>query len=211
MAASLGLERVMTDSLNRLTRWLCGSFSNQQQAFENPPLYGHIHVRYRPLGQLAPRSLLIEQAYAIAPKEPYRIRVVRPLLCPEQGLKVMNYTLAEPQRFFGAIDDAELRAEIREEDLTHLEGCNYLVNDQGNHFSGSVEPGCRCRVRRKGRDSYLVSEFVLGDGSMETIDRGHDPDTHEQLWGSLPGPFLFERKEDWSDELLPLWGGLMQG
>ena len=77
----------MTESLNRRTRGLCGSFSNQQQAFENPPLYGHIHVRYRPLGQLAPRSLLIEQAYAIAPKEPYRIRVVRPLLCPEQGLK----------------------------------------------------------------------------------------------------------------------------
>ena len=38
----------MNDSLNRLTRWLCGSFNNQQQAFENPPLYGHIHVRYRP-------------------------------------------------------------------------------------------------------------------------------------------------------------------
>ena len=49
----------------------------------------------------------------------------------------MNYTLAEPQRF-GAIDDAELRAEIREDDLTYLEGCNYLVIDQGDHFSGSV-------------------------------------------------------------------------
>ena len=91
----------MTESLNRLTRWLRGSFSNQQQAFENPPLYGHIQVRYRPLGQLEPRSLLIEQAYAIAPKEPYRIRVVRPVLCPERGLTVMNYTLADPQRFSG--------------------------------------------------------------------------------------------------------------
>ena len=83
----------MTDSLNRLTRWLCGSFSNQQQAFENPPLYGHIHVRYRPLGQLAARSLLIEQAYAIAPKEPYRIRVVRPLLCPQQAVSYTHLTL----------------------------------------------------------------------------------------------------------------------
>ena len=201
----------MTDSLNRLTSWLCGSFSNQKQAFENPPLYGHIQVRYRPLGQLEPRSLLIEQAYAIAPKEPYRIRVVRPILSCDQGLTVMNFTLAEPRRFFGAIDDPELRAQIRQDDLTHLEGCNYLVSDQGNHFSGSVEPGCRCRVRRNGRDSYLVSEFTLSDGGMDTIERGHDPDTHEQLWGSLPGPFVFERIHDWSDELLPLWGGLITG
>ena len=33
MAVSPWHERVMNDSLNRLTRWLCGSFSNQQQAF----------------------------------------------------------------------------------------------------------------------------------------------------------------------------------
>ena len=201
----------MNDSLNRLTRWLCGSFSNQQQAFENPPLYGHIQVRYRPLGQLEPRSLLIEQAYAIAPKEPYRIRVVRPVLCPERGLTVMNYTLADPQRFFGSIDDPDLRAQICEEDLSHLNGCNYLVIDQGDHFSGSVEPGCRCRVRRNGRETYLKSEFTLRADGMDTIDRGHDPETHEQLWGSLPGPFVFERIDDWSDELLPLWGGLITG
>ena len=41
--------------------------------------------------------------------------------------------------------DADLRAEIREDDLTHLEGCNYLVRDQGDHFSGSVEPGATTR------------------------------------------------------------------
>ena len=52
---------------------LSGSFSNQQQAFDNPPLYAHILVRFRPAPQLAPGSLLLEQAYAIAPNEPHRI------------------------------------------------------------------------------------------------------------------------------------------
>ncbi len=40
---------------------------------------------------------------------------------------------------------------------------------------------------------------------MRTIDRGHDPTTHEQLWGSLAGPFEFERTDDYRDELPPAW------
>ena len=68
--------------LQQLTGMLSGGFSNQQQAFDNPPLYAHILVRFRPAPQLTPGSLLLEQAYAIAPKEPYRIRILRPWLCP---------------------------------------------------------------------------------------------------------------------------------
>jgi len=40
---------------------------------------------------------------------------------------------------------------------------------------------------------------------MRTIDRGHDPQTHEQLWGSLAGPFEFERVADYSAELPADW------
>ena len=40
---------------------------------------------------------------------------------------------------------------------------------------------------------------------MRTIDRGHDPATHEQLWGSLAGPFAFERTDDYSSELPEAW------
>ena len=58
-----------TASRNALLKILSGSFSNQQQAFDNPPLYAHILVRFRPAPQLAPGSLLLEQAYAIAPNE----------------------------------------------------------------------------------------------------------------------------------------------
>ena len=66
-----------TASRNALLKMLSGSFSNQQQAFDNP-LYAHILVRLRPAQQLAPGPLLLKQAYAIGSKEPYRIRVLRP-------------------------------------------------------------------------------------------------------------------------------------
>ena len=42
---------------------------------------------------------------------------------------------------------------------------------------------------------------------METIDRGYDPETHEHLWGSIAGPFQFERTDDWRDELPADWSG----
>ena len=60
----------LTEKRNRLMKMLSGSFSNQQQAFDNAPLYAHILVRFRPAPQLVPGSLLLEQAYAIAPNSP---------------------------------------------------------------------------------------------------------------------------------------------
>jgi len=188
----------------RLLRQLSAGFSNQQQAFENPPLYAHILVKFRPLPQLVPGSLLLEQSYAINPAAPYRIRVLR-VEQQGDGLVIHNQALHEEQRFWGAVDDAAKREAIRADDLRPLEGCAYVVRETSEGFSGEVEPGCRCLVERKGATSYLVSSFELNPRGMRTIDRGHDPSTHEQLWGSLAGPFVFERTHDYSSELPAAW------
>ena len=194
----------MSSSLSRLVRMLCARYSNQAQAFENPPLYAHILVKFRPLPQLESGSLLLEQSYAINPAAPYRIRVLRAEQQGE-GLIIHNQALHEDQRFWGAVDDPAKRAAITAEDLRSLEGCAYVVRETSAGFSGEVEPGCRCMVERKGALSYLVSSFELTERGMRTIDRGHDPTSHEQLWGSLAGPFEFERTEDYSQELPAEW------
>jgi len=195
----------MNISLNRLLKLLCGGYSNEVQAFENPPLYAHILIRYRPIPQLEPGSLLLEQSYAIAPDEPYRMRVVRPSLCSERGLIVSNFSINDNRRFWGAIDNHELRSQIRGEDLTRLKGCNYHVQEEQGVFKGSVEPGCGCIIRRKGQDSYLLSEFMLSEKGMQTIDRGYHLKTHEHLWGSVAGRFQFERYVDWSEDIPETW------
>jgi hypothetical protein len=194
----------MSTPLARLLRLLSAGFSNQHQAFENPPLYAHILVKFRPLPQLESGSLLLEQSYAINPAAPYRIRVLRAEQQGE-GLIIHNQALHEDQRFWGAVDDPAKRAAITAEDLRSLEGCAYVVRETSAGFSGEVEPGCRCMVERKGALSYLVSSFELTERGMRTIDRGHDPTSHEQLWGSLAGPFEFERTEDYSQELPAEW------
>jgi hypothetical protein len=194
----------MSSSLARLIRMLSGGFSNQTQAFDNPPLYAHILVKFRPLPQLAPGSLLLEQTYAITPGVPYRIRVLRAER-RDGELIIHNQALNEEQRFWGAVDDAERRHRIDSADLRPLEGCTYVVREAGEGFVGEVEPGCRCLVERKGSLAYLVSSFEIDDRGMRTIDRGHDPGTHEQLWGSLAGPFEFERTHDYVEEIPASW------
>lgn len=200
----------MSSSLSRLVRMLSAGFSNQQQAFENPPLFAHILVKFRPLPQLAPGSLLLEQSYAINPAVPYRIRVLRAEQ-RDDGLAILNQALHEEQRFWGAVDDAEKRAAIQETDLRLLEGCTYVVSETAEGFVGEVEPGCRCLVERKGMTAYLVSSFRLWPGGMETIDRGHDPSTHEQLWGALAGCFEFSRTDDYSSEIPAGWLEAFEG
>lgn len=194
----------MADSLTRLVRLLSAGFSNQEQAFENPPLYAHILVKFRPLPQLAPGSLLLEQSYAINPVAPYRIRVLRAERQNDQ-LIIHNQALADDQRFWGAVDNDALRAQIQSSDLLPLEGCAYVVREEGDGFVGEVEPGCRCMVERKGTTTYLVSRLELTPRGMRTIDTGHDPTTHEQVWGSLAGPFAFERTHDYSNEIPDSW------
>ena len=194
----------MDNSLARLVRMLSAGFSNQHQAFENRPLFAHILVKFRPLPQLAPGSLLLEQSYAINPVAPYRIRVLRPERRDGQ-LVIHNHALHDEQRFWGAVEDPERRAAIQEHDLRLLEGCTYVVREEGEGFVGEVEPGCRCLVERKGATAYLISSFELDGQGMRTIDQGHDPRSHEQLWGSLAGPFEFERTHDYSAELPRDW------
>ena len=194
----------MESSLERLVRMLSGGFSNQDQAFENPPLYAHILVKFRPLSQLKPGSLLLEQSYAINPAAPYRIRVLRAERQAGQ-LIIHNQALIDDQRFWGAVDDPERRSQIQASDLRPLQGCAYLVQEEGEGFIGEVEPGCRCLVERKGATSYLVSRLELNPTGMRTIDRGHDPQTHEHLWGSLAGPFEFASTDDYSNEIPSSW------
>ena len=57
----------MTATIGHFLQNLCGEYSNQQQAFDNPPLFAHIFLRYKPIEHLQPGSILLEQTYAVDP------------------------------------------------------------------------------------------------------------------------------------------------
>ena len=185
-----------------LARWMAADFSNQQQAFDNPPLYAHIRVCMRPLPSsvLDGVSLYLEQAYDFALQQPYRARVLK-LLAVDNRLEIENYTIKDVENLYGAARDRDKLRDLNRDRLEFMPCCNMHVEWTGHSFKGQVEPGKGCMVERKGRTTYLDSVFEIDGDKFQSWDRGRDPQTDEHLWGALAGPFYFTRRTSFADEV----------
>jgi len=185
-----------------LARWMAADFSNQEQAFENPPFYAHIRVCIRPLPLelFSGVSLFLEQAYDFMLNQPYRMRVMK-LIPTENHIVIEHYTLKEEQKFYGASRDPERLKVLSVDQLEKMPGCNMVVEWTGNSFKGRVEPGKGCIVVRDGKNTYLDNEFEIDAKEFFSLDRGRDLDTNERLWGSIAGPFHFVRWGSFADEV----------
>jgi hypothetical protein len=185
-----------------LARWMASDFSNQQQAFENPPLYAHIRVCMRPLpfSLLDGVSFYLEQAYDFMLKQPYRTRVLR-LLTVDDRIEIENYTIQDVENLHGAARDRSMLANLTRDRLQLMPRCNMHVYWTGHSFKGAVEPGKGCMVERQGKTTYLDSAFEIDGDNFYSWDRGRDPETDEHVWGSLAGPFHFTRRQSFQDEV----------
>ena len=128
----------MTTTIGHFLQSLCGEYSNQQQAFENPPLFAHIFLRYKPIEHLQRGSILLEQTYAVDPKHPYRLRVIRAEEVTSGVIKLWNHTFKNPEVFSSATFDDERRKAIKEEDLILLDHCDYQVRQLDDGFHGEL-------------------------------------------------------------------------
>ena len=181
---------------------MAADFSNQQQAFDNPPMFAHIRVCMRPLptSLLDGTGFLVEQAYDYMVNSPYRLRVLK-LIQVGDHIEIENYTVKDENRFYGASRDLGRLQNLKIEDLDKMPGCNMIVEWTGNSFKGHVEPGKACMVFRKGQNTYLSSSFEIDQEKFISIDQGRDPETDEQVWGSVAGPFYFVRWASFADEI----------
>lgn len=185
-----------------LAQWMAADFSNQHQAFENPPFFAHIRVCMRPLPLeiLSGVGFYVEQAYDYMINQPYRSRVLK-LVVKDGHIEIENYTIKDEKQFYGASRDLERLKTLTADRLEKLPGCNMQVEWTGHSFKGQVEPGKGCIVERKGKSTYLDSEFEIDDQKFISLDRGRDPETDEHIWGSVAGPFDFVRWNSFADEV----------
>jgi hypothetical protein len=185
-----------------LARWMASDFSNQEQAWENPPFFAHVRVCMRPLPWelLDGVSLFVEQAYDYMLHRPYRSRVVK-LIENNNRIEIENYVLNDPEKYLGGSREPERLSSLQAEELQLLDGCNMLVSWTGNSFEGNVEPGKKCAIVRKGKTTYLDSSFEIDERKFISHDRGFDMDTDEQVWGSVAGPFHFLRWQSFAHEV----------
>ncbi|BAB77038.1 chromophore lyase CpcT/CpeT [Anabaena sp. FACHB-709] len=185
-----------------LARWMAADFSNQAQAFENPPFYAHIRVCMRPLPWevLSGVGFFVEQAYDYMLNDPYRLRVLKLMIVGDR-IHIENYTVKQEENFYGASRDLNRLQTLTSESLEKLPGCNMIVEWTGNSFKGTVEPGKGCIVVRKGQKTYLDSEFEINEEKFISLDRGRDLETDAHIWGSVAGPFYFVRLHNFADEV----------
>jgi CpeT/CpcT family (DUF1001) len=186
----------------QLARWMAADFSNQAQAWDNPPFFAHIRVAMRPLpfAFLTGVSLFLEQAYDISLQEPYRMRVLK-LVPRDELIEIENYLVKNEADFYGAARQPEKLAQLTIDRLQKLEGCSHLVERKDNRFFGYVQPGKHCIVNRNDQDTYLASTFEIDAERFSSLDRGCDLKTDERVWGSIAGPFEFVRTASFADEI----------
>lgn len=188
--------------IETLARWMASDFSNQPQAFENPPFFAHIRVCMRPLPTelLGGVSLYLEQAYDYMINQPYRVRVLK-FIPREDYIEIENYALENQEQFYGASRQPERLQDLKIEQLRKLPCCSFITRWTGHSFKGEVEPGKGCMVERKGQVTYLDSWFEVHENGMISHDRGRHPETHEHVWGSVAGPFEFVRWGSFASEV----------
>ncbi len=185
-----------------LVRWMAGDFSNQAQAFENPPLFAHIRVCMRPLPfeLLDGVSLFLEQAYDYMLQSPYRLRVLRFVIANDR-IEIEHYNLEPETDFYGAARKPERLHQLTRENIIKMPGCTMITEWTGSTFKGYVEPGKGCKVVRNGMNTYLDNSFEIAPQQLISLDRGRDLETDEHVWGSIAGPFEFTQTASFADEV----------
>lgn len=187
--------------LKTLAQWMAADFSNQAQAYENPPFFAHIRVCMRPLPtELFGTSLFLEQAYDYALSQPYRLRVLK-LLLVEDRIELENYKVKNQELFLGASRDRDRLQKLTPDLIEKMDGCDMNVTWTGKDFHGEIKPGKACMVERKGKLTYLDNSFDIDGSQLISYDRGRDPVTDELVWGSIAGPFDFKPIASFAEEV----------
>ncbi|MFN9733186.1 MAG: chromophore lyase CpcT/CpeT, partial [Microcystis sp.] len=121
--------------IKTLARWMAADFSNQEQAFANPPFFAHIRVCMRPLPDelLKGTSLFLEQAYDFMLNTPYRLRVFK-LSVVDDHIELENFKVKEEANFFGASREPQRLKNLTLDLLELMPGCDMNVTWTGNSF-----------------------------------------------------------------------------
>ncbi len=189
------------DLMLTLAHWIAGDFSNQKQASENPQTFAHIHIFFRPLSWAFFDGIgfYSEQAYDYNLWTPYR-QGLHKFVKQGDRIYIENYGLKDSLLYAGAGWNPDILKTITPESLERRYNCSMIFQREENKFYGNVE-GNSCFIQRNGRQTYLVSEVILTETTWDSLDRGMDVNTHEQVWGSAAGPLKFEKRASFADEV----------
>ncbi|GAB4535951.1 MAG: chromophore lyase CpcT/CpeT [Pleurocapsa sp.] len=185
-----------------LAKLMAGDFSNGKQAAANPKDYAHIRIFFRPLPWdfFAGVGFYSEQVYDYDLWTPYRQGVHR-LIDRGEDIYIENYSLKNAELYAGSGHNRDILLTIPPDCIKRRYNCSMIFRKDGAIFRGSVEPGNKCLINKRGVETYLVSDVELTENTWISWDRGMDINTNQQVWGSTKGALKFEKRESFAREL----------
>lgn len=188
--------------LNELASLMAGDFSNRQQSDAEPQNYAHIRIFFRPLPWefFSGIGFYSEQVYDYNLWTPYRQGVHR-LIDRGDHIYIENYSLKNAENYAGSGHNRDILLTIPTDCIERRYNCSMIFRKEKSTFYGSVEPGNKCLIQRKGKSTYLVSTVELTENTWISWDQGMDIENHQQVWGSAIGPLRFTKRVSFADEL----------
>lgn len=185
---------MITERLNTLAMWLAGEFQNADQSQAQPIWFVNLRLWYRPIPHAiaGKTALFAEQAPALKPDQAYRQRILL-LWSDGDRLKGQYWAFKQPSQFMGSGANPDPLRSLADTDLDPLPGCCLNIEDQGDRFVATLEPGAKCCFDYAGKTRQVIVGFEVSANRLLSFDRGIDPDTGKSLWGALMGPYEFTK------------------
>ena len=184
-----------------------GIFSNKTQALENPKKFAHIQIHIRPLflKTFNCYAFYSEQRYQHDIWNPYR-QVINILSKEKETFIINNYQIENKERFTGGALDISLLNQISKYKLQKSFGCSMHFKESGpGDFIGEIEPGEKCYVQKGKEKTFVKSQVLLNNKSLISEDSGYEEATGKKVWGSIFGPLVFKKLDNFDDFIENNW------
>lgn len=176
-----------------LWQWLAGEFRNTDQALKDPAWFVHLCLWQRPFWLDGQPALFLEQANVLKLDQPYRQRIMQ-----LQDQSIQFYACKEPQQWRGAGAAPERLTRLQSHDLELLPSGVLQLQTTTTQVSASMPPGTACQFTAEGVSRYVVLGFRVTATTLETDDRGIEPETGRSLWGAIMGPYRYQKVSAYS-------------
>lgn len=180
--------------VERLSRYLTGTFANQEQANEGDGEdYLSVVVVFQPIWEERSDGpwIYVEQQ-VVGSQDPYRQRIYQIATSSTGSLRSEVFELPEPAAFVGAWKHPETFAALTPASLTPREGCGLIwsYDARADVFEGRTI-GTTCQSVLRGA-SYATSTAEVSEDEIRSWDRGFDI-KGQQVWGPKMGAYIYRR------------------
>jgi len=128
--------------------------------------------------------------------EVYRQRILVLKVSASGRIEQRAYAFEEPEWYVDA--DPGVFSSMSTDSLNGFmpEGCEQVWTRTAEGFRGYVDPNsCQIISSRTGKPRQIESENLLTADSISLVERGYDPETGEQLFGSPQGESMLLGRE----------------